>query len=487
MLKKTKLIQLLDTLTADEFTDLGKFINSPFHNESPKMRMMYSFLKKYYPAFDHTGCTKENIFRVLYPESKKYDDTKLRERFSDMLRLAEDYLSFLHIKKNLVNYKRQALLEFSERRLDVHFDKKNKEITAILDKTTAKDVNYFLDVYNNNAALNAFYANRKLLGKRKEGYDEFVKEVWHFLRYVSSQMTNYYVTMYNWKDILNYEFSYELYKPVMKFIEENNLTSYPLIKAQYQILKIMENEDDDSLYYELKKTYIEDMEHLAERDRIRTGTLLINDALRRFMLGKKDFNAERFEIMKLQLENEIYQIEDGWLSRELYFTYVLTSISLGDIKWAEEFISNYTFKVAPNIRKHAYLYVKGLICFHKKEYENALEELSGIKGGDFTYFVNIKSLYAKIYFEMGDYEKVLSVLDSFKHYLSSNPLIPKFTRIRYTNYIRIMNKLTILKFDKDEFNVVKLISEIKGYSTNDITTSKEWLLEKAMELQKTKT
>ncbi len=447
------------------------------------MRVMYTFLKKYYPAFEHKDCCKEKLFSILYSEKSEYDDTRLRERFSDMLRLAENYVAFERFKKNPFEFKNQSLLDFSERGLDIHFDKKYKEIKDILHKTRVKDLNYFLQSYYHEADWNNFYEHRNLSGKRKHGNDDFIREIDTYICCFAAYMTSYYVSMYNYEAVMDYRFEYKFYEPVMKFIEDNNLNFYPLIRAQYLILKIRENENDETLYYRLKETYLNDRDEFSAPDRMRIGTLLTNDALRRFKEGKAEFNAERFEIMKLQLEDETYTKEHSWLSREQYLNYVMTSVQLGDFDWAGKFIEEYTEKLAPDRREHAYLYARGFIQYHKKDYDTALRSLAAIKGGDFNYFILIKTLYTRIYFETSDYEKVLSVVDSFRHYLSSNSAIPEYTKTKYSNYIRILNKLVLLKFNYDEFSAEKLAEEIRGISINELTTNKDWLLEKTMELK----
>jgi hypothetical protein len=482
-LKNTKLIQLLETFSVSEFNEFGKFLYSPFHNENGRMRTMYDCLKKYHPHFTHKDFTKENVFSRLYSANEVFDDKKLRERFSDMLRLAEDFLAIVFIRKNPLEYKRQTLYEYIYRGLDVHFNKKNKEIRKILDETKVKDIDYFLNEFHYETAQSVFFESRELVGRRKSVFDGLASEIDLFLKYFSSRMVLYYTLIENWKEALNYKFEYKFYDNVMKFVEDNNMTQYPFIKALYLRLKIIENEEDDRLYYELKNLYINSHEVIERSHRIRIGTILYNDALRRYMLGKEKFEKERFEVMKFQLENEMYCEEGAWLSREQYFNYVSASINLDEVKWAEDFIEKYTHRVDPNKRADASSFVKGLLCYHKKKYDEALTELSRIKGSDYVYQLKIKALHTRIYYELGDCEKVLVIIDSLKHYVSSNSLIPLTLKRRYSNYISILYKLTRLNLNEDEYKIIKLIEEIENYTIDELTTNKPWLHEMAEELK----
>ncbi|NOS84173.1 MAG: hypothetical protein HOP31_03440 [Ignavibacteria bacterium] len=447
------------------------------------MRLLYNYLKKYHPDYSHKDFTKENTYYCLYSAGENYDDKKLRERFSDMMRLAEEFLSILYIRKKPLEHKRQTLYEYVSRGLDVHFNKKNNEIRKILDETEIKDVDYFMNEFIYESDKNVFFAGRELLGRRKSVFVDLAGEIDLFLKYVSSRMLIYYVLIENWKEGLNHKFESKFYESVISFIEDNNMTEYPFVKALYLRLKIIENGEDDSLYYDLKNLFLNNPDKIERQHMIRIATILHNDATGRYLQGKEQFEIERFEIMKYQLENDMIYDERAWLSRENYFNYVSASINLNDLKWAEEFIENYTDKIDPKKREDACCFAKGLLCYHKKEYDEALTELSRIKGNDYVYQLKIKALHTRIYFELDDLEKVLVIIDSLKHYVSSNLLIPQTFKRRYTNYNNILYKLTRLKLNPDEFKASKLIDEIKSSTMDDLTTNKTWLLEMAMELK----
>mgnify|MGYP001218882127 CR=1 FL=1 len=146
LLDNTKLIKLLKTFTPSEFSEFGKFLNSPFHNESPKMQKLFRYFKKYFPDFKGAGFTPEKAFSGIYG-NVKYENKKLRERLSDMLSLAENYLAIVNLKNDSVKYKMLTLNEFAKRDLPVHFDKKHRELLAILNGEVFKNENSFYDEY----------------------------------------------------------------------------------------------------------------------------------------------------------------------------------------------------------------------------------------------------------------------------------------------------------------------------------------------------
>lgn len=469
--------------------DLGKFVNSPFHNESTKMIKLYGFLKKYHPDFENKKFTKENIFKAIYDDKKEaFDDKKIRDRFSDMLKLTEEYLAYIDLRQNALEFKRYTLHQLGERGLNVHFEKKDKEIQAIVDKIPYKNEAYFEDVFKTFSDRVNYYSHQQFLGKKKPYFTQVEKEFDHFLNFSLTKILRYYAFMQNMEGLINYKFKYKFHEPVMKFIEENNLEDITLIKVFCLIQKLKNHkpdiEPDENAYYELKEMFTKNADSFSQYDKIMISTELYNRATKGHFHERDKFTNEAFEIIKLQLKYESYPMENGWMQREFFFISVNVSISANDLKWTEKFIENYTLKVFPEHRVDAVLVGKALLCFAQKKYEDTLMHLSKTKNADYIYYALTKTLLCKAYYELNEKEKVLSTLDSFRHYLATNAFIPPPIKVNYSHFVETLNRITLLNFNKDEFRLAKVIEELKNQITGIHTPNKIWLLEKAIELKK---
>ncbi len=485
MLKKTKLIQLLQTFSAEEFRDFGKFINSPFHNESPKMRIMYSYLKNYFPVFEHKDCSKEKLFSVLYSEKIKYDDTKLRERFSDMLKLAEQYLSMIDYMDDRVTFKRHTLNQYAKRSLRVHFDKKYKEIQDELEKTLVKNNHYFYNYYLQVKDKWIPMEGEKLMLKRIPLFDHAGVEIDSFLRFFLSKMLKYYTIFSGMERLLNYKFEYKLYDTVMKFVEEGDFESYPSIIGFYLLLKLNENTNNDYYFYKLKELVIRHHDKFEIKDISLLYTGLLNNAIRLSSIGKHEYKTECFEINKLSLNSGIYPTESGWMRWASFIFSVQTAIDVGEFDWARKYINDYSEKLAPEFREISVLYVNSRLLFAEKKYRDALKVISRVKPKklDHNAYLRTRTLLSQIYFEIQDYENILTLIDSFKHYLSSQPMITEREAVKYSNFMNALQKLTLLSINTDEFSIIKLEKEINSFTDYNIS-HRSWLLEKISNLKK---
>ncbi|NOS85368.1 MAG: hypothetical protein HOP31_09530 [Ignavibacteria bacterium] len=477
-MNNTKLIRLFKTFKPAEFIEFGKFVNSPFHNESPKIISLYIFLKNYYPEFEDDDLTSENVYSSIYGEVK-YDNKKMRDRFHDMLKLAEEYLAIVNLRKEKAGVRLNTLKEFSSRRLAVHFDKKFNEIKKILDNNSVKNENTLLMEYLNENEWLEFYENKHLLGKRKAFFDKIVSQNDKFLVYFVTSMLRHYSILNNIKGLISTNYEYNFYDTVMEYVSRMDLKKYPLIKALQLMIRLNQNRVDDNLYFELKKLYLKYYSGMEMYDRIMISTELFIHANIRYSMEKKGFDEELFDIIKLQLKHKTYPTENGWMKREQYFVCIDSAASIEKISWVESFIEEYTPKVVPELRENAYCWAKGMLYYYNNEYDEALKELSRVKTGDYFIYYKVKVLTSKIYLETCEYEDLFVLIDSFKHYTASNTLLPEYMKKKYFKYIEALNKLALLTINRDDYKLKKLIEHIKSHTIEQITSNKKWLLLRA--------
>jgi hypothetical protein len=481
-LKNSKLIQLLKTFSSSEFTEFGKFVKSPFYNESKKMILLYDFFKKYFPDFNSINFTKENAFKNVYGNAV-YQDKKLRDRFTDMIKLAEKYLAILGMRASVCDEKLFVLHQHRQRQLPSHFYKKYNEIKLTLDKSKIKDVPSLYDYYAVESIKEGMIESFTPVGKRKHSNENLEYQMECFIKYFTTRMLLYYNIMNNWSLQFNYKFDYKLYESLMQYTAEKSYNDPPILRAAYLMLKMRDDKDNEQYYFELKKIFIKSIESFSAFDKTMISAALYNEAQRRYMEGNEEFSAERFKMIKLQLKYKTFFMMNDSISREQYLNAVIIPISLGKLQWAKKFAQEYKNRLPPHTREEALAYTAAYIKYSQKDYGKSLEELLKIKGGDYIYYLKIKTLQSRIYFEQNEYEKLLSMIDSFKHYVKSNPAIPEETIKRYINFNSVLHKLTMLVIKYDEYKITKLIKDINRFSYNEVTTNKSWLIEKANELK----
>ena len=91
-MENTYLQQVLQVLNKAEWRDFGDFVASPYFNKNEKFVRFYQFLQPFYPKFDITGSTKEQLY-IHATLADKYSDAGYRNLCSDLLVLVQEFLA----------------------------------------------------------------------------------------------------------------------------------------------------------------------------------------------------------------------------------------------------------------------------------------------------------------------------------------------------------------------------------------------------------
>ncbi len=85
----------------------------------------------------------------------------------------------------------------------------------------------------------------------------------------------------------------------------------------------------------------------------------------------------------------------------------------------------------------------------------------------------------KIYYELGNIEQAYSLVDSYKHFLSSTKEITEIYLKRYEKFLKYYFYLLRIKSGQSKEKPAFILSKIEK---EDKINNKKWLLEKAAEL-----
>jgi hypothetical protein len=116
-MKKSKVIDVLKTFLPDELKRFKEFVYSSFHNRNKNVIKLFDLLKKYHPEFESEKLEKEKIYKKFFPE-KQYNDVVIRILISDLLKLSEEFLSYINFQKKPLEEIKYLLNELKERKLD---------------------------------------------------------------------------------------------------------------------------------------------------------------------------------------------------------------------------------------------------------------------------------------------------------------------------------------------------------------------------------
>lgn len=488
-MQNTKLISILKTFSHDEIKEFGKFIVSPFFNKGRDLLPLYNILKAFHPDYDSNKLSMEDVFSKLFHEQtfdkKSYHYIEML--MSSLSSLCEQYLFFIASKKNVSDYYQLLSVEQIERGLYDYATKnilkgidsiKNNKIEMVyFDKLSRLYETYDLALLRNNNDASSI-ACEKIHEKQ-------------FVLYFISKTTELFELLNHHKLILNADFHpfvlEKLFKnlnteEVIRFIRKSPFDNSKILELYIYILRLYLVEGDEETYRKARNLHKKLLRHLSNDENFKMYVLFETFADNLRSIDNQKYIKEIFYIYRDQIENNIMK-----LSNEKYFHYYLyrsiavIAIQMKQMKWAETFINEKKLLLHPEHQESAFNFAMCYLYFYKKEFSKALDYLNKVNYDVFQYKFDYKLMLIQIYYELNYTEELITLIDTYKHFLKTNLKVSDGNRKWQMNLVKFVKKLSVIKERGDESMTKQLLNEIN--STNELT-GKKWLIEKTEELIK---
>ena len=478
-MQKSNLIELLKKFSSNELKEFGEYVRSPFFNKNESTVKLFDYIRKYAPEFSDKKLEKETAYKKLFPGTR-YNDGFLRTIMFNLSKLAEDYLTFTRIKSTEFAEQLSLLSDYNKRELNKMFEKKMKEMHGELSKSGIKDYNYYYSQYRiedeNLAYLQRIHYVKDEKFIKSTGIDNILNNLTYFYLI---RILKFYVVILNIRSIYKIEFKTRLLEDILSNFKLESYEDIPLIKIFYCMVMMHTHKDNEKYYKVLKNTLDKSREFINEEDLLESLINLENYCLRKVRTGRKEFNLELSEVFKMELKYMNYN-EKNKIPYKLFRAIIVNALSVKEYEWAQEFIENYKKSLNDEIRENTINHCKALLDFALGRYEESLKISSKVKYVDVYQKYELKCLTAALYFELNLEEQLLALLDTFRHLISSDTLVPEDRKepyIRFTRYIRKLNKLKN-NFERSEFD--ELDDSLKKEKN---LLNEEWIMNKMKEIE----
>lgn len=472
----SKPITILKTFSARELNAFGKLVASPFFNVNEEVSTLFALTKKLYPFFDKKQTEKKEIFKKLFP-GRRYNEKKLRYVMTDLTRLLEEFLVQKQFSENEMLKKHLLLQSFNKRDLDKYFQWQISDAYSVQQKSPYRDVAY----YERQAMLEEdsyTWTSRKDNRAIDSSLQSLVDNI--DIHYLTKKL-KYSCEIINRMNVLKVEYNISFLDNTLEFLR-NHPDSYrdehiPAIAIYYQVLLTLRESENEKHYIKLKSLLSEHIYKFPTTELRDIYGFVQNYCIRQINMGNNFYLRELFENYKTLLENEII-VENDSLAQFDFKNIVTIALRLNEYKWTEKFIEKYAPLLSADFRKNAINYNLARLHYSRKQYHQALKLLLEVEFTDVYYHLDSKSLLLRIYYELEDWEPLLSLFNTFKIYLKRNKLISEYQRTTYTNLVKFVRKLTRIKMgSKLPLEKVKMeIEQVKQIA--DLT----WLQGKVEEL-----
>lgn len=491
-MKDSKIVEILKTLSPEEFRELEKFVQIPYFRKRDVGKLFLA-LKNFYPDFQNKNLTNRFIFGKLFPDSKfdeKKSDSLLRTLASDLFIVCKEFLIQIELKEQDCFRNYFLLNQLRKRNLDKEFHRESSHLVPRKDSVRVNMkqelVVSFLEYFFLQNAFLAFHIDK---GNLKEAYEALITQSEYLataalLRSLKfSDQKNAAESGYNLPTRYNLVENFMEHvdtKGLINVMKKNDDIFATYIEFYFNSHQMITDPMNEKNYFAQKKLLEENSDILSQSEKYMLYSICKSFCTELIENGFSKYKQEVFELNENMLKQNAYKYsQTDYFNIGNFRNMLIEARVVRKFEWMKNLIDNYSSELHPDYRENMRHYSMGQYLFSIGENEKALENLVKLKTDYFLYKKDLKNLLFRIYYNLGFYEEAYSILDNLRHYLSSTKDLSGKIKSRANNFVKYATELLRLKTGTKKENPDYLYKKITDEQNIE---SIDWLLEKIKEL-----
>lgn len=199
--------------------------------------------------------------------------------------------------------------------------------------------------------------------------------------------------------------------------------------------------------------------------------IAINFCIKKVNLGEERWFHNIFNLYKKGLHAGIF-MENERLSRWTFNNIVSTAIRVRELDWAKSFMGDYAKALDPDTREAICAFNLARVYYEEKNYTEALRVLHQMEYDDVLEVLNAKALRMKLFYKLGEWQALDSLLDSITIYLRRKKVL-SYHKENFANTVSAMRKLIALNL-YDAATRAAFAQQVQAYK---VLTERKWFLE----------
>lgn len=488
-------LEILESLTREEIKLFRRFILSPYFNRSQKVVKLYDCIIKYYPNFDNPKLSKESLHGKISPELP-YNKLTMRRLLFDLQNLSEKFMRQLFIDRKEAESKLMTIEELAVRGAQRMHKLITRDTEVILD-TEIIDAEHCLN--NFKLETEKFYfgmINDKITKKNFIDTEagKLIKGITYFISYFMLESIKHNENLLNYSRSFNVKHNYKFISQFLNlfnferleiFIKKHSLTGSHIIRAYLNTLKAFLYFDNDFYYMQFKVSVFKNIGKFSSTDKnFLFGKLSDYCTIKGFdnSVSNKYYETELFGIYKILIENKYYKTKaNKYMPVDLYRNVLIQAARMKEYRWLEDFIEDYSRLIHPQRKTDIINYSYAFLNFERGNFDDSLKWLSMIKMEEFSYHLDIRNMYLRVYYELGNYESALFAAKAFLKYMNENTMITDDKKKSNENLVKYIIKLINYHSTNSKTDISSLMQHADKCKR---LSNKEWLLTKIHQIDR---
>lgn len=477
-MEQSKIVKFIEELTPKSRERFRQFVHSPYFNQHEPTTQMVEIILD---ALDKPKLKldRQRVFRKIFPK-KSYNEQRLHNLLSYVKKL---YVRFLaHEEMDRYPFLEQALaLEgaYERNQFDLLVNRA-KYLEKSLKKHPYRNSHYHFAQYRLNYLMG--YYNTIYIDRSKN--ERFQVMLNHLDRYYIAEKLRNCCHLTANTILMNAHYDFHLLEELLGFIRENKslFEDDKSVQLYYTILMSLRQDEEPAHYQKLKEMLTHQIHSFSPEEQSDLYLFSYNYCIVRINQGQEPYQQELFQLYKQGLKSELL-LNNGLLNEWDYKNITTLGCALKEFEWTEHFIQEYREKLPANQRENAYNYNLANLYHSKKMYNEALDHLLRVRFTDVKYHLSTSFLTLRTYYELGDTEALLSLIETFRIYAIRNRSITTDQKRSLTNFLRFARRLVVLKHQSYTYTDKKLREKLqklhRQIEQTEHVFNKKWLLDES--------
>ncbi len=486
-MKDSKLLEILNNLTADESQDIADFLEfsllkTSYDVAADDIKKLWQVLKTLRINFNDTELDPNLVYKMVFPQ-KKFVKGRLEKTMSALLKEIEKLITYrFYTEGGLFGAddafaKYYPLLKFyAKRQLSPFFERTIEKLKTDLVEEPFKDQDTFLKAYHVEIVdyeYQSLYNIQKgdvNLRATLDSLDLFyVVARLHFLTSAIAQ-----------KRKIGFDINphVEILEDLKSIIKKKNWEKIPIIETYWQAIQLLLDKDNFAVFQETLNRN-EAFFTLSQRQAFRT--IERNKCVDLFNSGQKQYIFTLAKLLEQHLEAGYLYYQSGLIPSTL-LNLTAVAIKVKNLDWIKNVLETHRERII-SADEAEQIFKLNYACYNfaKGAFNEASEQISNdYKFKDIYYALTKRRLEIKIFYEQNEFDLCTARNEAFKNYLFTRTKkkkednFPATTFEPNNNFVNfITTLLNLTKHDK---------AKIKAFHEKIIETSTvadhDWFLEK---------
>lgn len=479
-MRKSKLVKVLQLLTAKEHKQLKYFLQSPYHNRNKNCLLLYELLHPFAPSFDSEKLDAPSFTKKIYTNKRS-----MYTLSNELVRLVEDFLIWEGLKEKSGIKKYLLLEKLKSKRVPKLFEGiyQTEKNGLLKKKRQMEDYHraYLLEM----SRLEMLYGTCR---DRTKLSNQLTETVMAFGKYSFSghlMMDNIIFNMLRsgvteevgetLKELIPTAQTFS-HGAEEKMIRDNDafIQLHLLLRQMYR----SQEEGDFILFFEFLKT---NHTGISKKSKDFFNKVITNFCLNKIMEGDANYYRQALDAYLFAIDTGAF-MKGEYLDSIRLKNIIVVSVKSGQIKSAHDLLNKYIPLVHPKFQEVTESYCRGYLYYLQEEFDLALETLGQCIALKSLFELDAQTMLYKIYYETEEDWAFDIPVQSFIIRLSrQGDKHPKDVIQGYLNFFRVLKQVYRKKrepnYRKKKETLLAKMDSMKYIS------DKQWLLQKLEELE----